>query len=138
MLSYEDINCINQEKEKLIREMIDQCKANGNIGTIDTYAHTIKNLCKIVEDAEKEIGYSNGFSGMYQGQNMPNMGYSGNSFQMMPNTGFSGGRGPNANRDSMGRYSSHGDMKAHLYEALNAATNEMERQNIQNLINNMP
>lgn len=133
MLSYEDINCLKQEKEKLVREMMDQCKQNGNIGTIDTYAHTIKNMCKIIEEAEKESGgYSNGYSGysgMYQGQNMPNMGYS---------YGYSGGRGPNANRDSMGRYSSHGDMKAHLYEALNSASSDMERQNIQNLINSMP
>lgn len=133
MLSYEDINCLKQEKEKLVREMMDQCKQNGNIGTIDTYAHTIKNMCKIIEEAEKESGGYSGYSAV------PNMGYSGYQPNMrMDQNGYSGGRGPNANRDSMGRYSSHGDMKAHLYEALNSASNDMERQNIQNLINSMP
>lgn len=123
MLNYEDISCLKQEKEKLVREMMDQCKQNGNIGTIDTYAHTIKNMCKIIEEAEKESG---GYSGMNYSGYQPNM--------RMDQNGYSGAR----HRDSMGRYTSHGDMKAHLYEAMNSASNDMERQNIQNLINSMP
>lgn len=123
MLSYEDINCLKQEKEKLVRELMEQCKQNGNINTIDTYAHAIKNMCKILEEAEKE---SSGYSGMNYSGYQPNM--------SMPQIGYSGAR----NRDSMGRYSSHGDMKAHLYEALNNASTDMERQSIQNLINSMP
>lgn len=128
MLNYEDISCLKQEKEKLVREMMDQCKQNGNIGTIDTYAHTIKNMCKIIEEAEKE-------SGEYSGMNYSGMNYSGYQPNMrMDQNGYSGAR----HRDSMGRYASHGDMKAHLYEAMNSASNDMERQNIQNLINSMP
>lgn len=126
MLNYEDISCLKQEKEKLVREMMDQCKQNGNIGTIDTYAHTIKNMCKIIEEAEKESGGYSGYSGMNYSGYQPNM--------RMDQNGYSGAR----NRDSMGRYASHGDMKAHLYEAMNSASNDMERQNIQNLINSMP
>ena len=124
MLNYEDISCLKQEKEKLVREMMDQCKQNGNIGTIDTYAHTIKNMCKIIEEAEKESEMN--YSGMNYSGYQPNM--------RMDQNGYSGAR----HRDSMGRYASHGDMKAHLYEAMNSASNDMERQNIQNLINSMP
>lgn len=126
MLSYTEIDQIKQEKDKLIKEMIEQCKQNGNINVIDTYAHTIKNLCKIISEAEEES-----MSGEYSGA----------PYMMRPDqywSNYSGkaGRGPNAPRNSMGQYSSRGDYRAHLYEAMNNAP-DSERAMIQELINRM-
>lgn len=40
-------------------------------------------------------------------------------------------------RDSMGRYAGHNDLVSELYSVMGSATNDSERQGIQNLINNI-
>lgn len=133
-MSHDEIEELKKEKDKLVKEMIEQCKGNGNISIIDTYAHTIKNICKIIESAEEDE--MEGYSG-YPPMRM-NTGYSNAPYMMNPQPyEYSWGRGMNAPRDSMGRYSSHGDLKAALYEAMNHASNEAERQQVQDLINRM-
>ena len=68
-------------KERLLDELKDYGKRDmtaSNLGVIDTITHTIKNLCKIIEDE----GYSGYYPHVYDG-----------SYR---------------NRDSMGRYSRTG------------------------------
>ena len=61
----------------------------GTLDIVDKLAHTVKNLCKVIEDAE-------GYSG--------DMGYHGRSYRGYRDEGSYRGR-MNARRDSMGRYS---------------------------------
>lgn len=65
----------------------------GSLSTIDTLAHALKNVNKIIEDKEDEDGYS----GRY---------YDGSY-----NRSYARGR-TNARRDSMGRYSRDGYSRA--------------------------
>lgn len=71
----------------------------GSLDIIDKLAHTIKNLCKIIESAEEEE-YSM-MGGSYEGNNM-------GMFRGGINRSYARGRGRNVKRDSMGRYSSEG------------------------------
>ena len=115
-----DLNELKSLKAKLVHELAEIGKKDGQLQNIDTLAHAIKNICKIIENCEdEEMGYYSGAMPYYDAP------YSGN---------YSGRR----YRDSMGRYSSHGDLKSALYNAMGMATNEMERSQIQNLINNLP
>lgn len=84
---------IYELKEKLMKELEDygsQEMTAGSLQVIDTLAHSIKNICKIIESAEMEEG---GGSSYYNGENGQSR---------------ARGRGRNARRDSMGRYSSDG------------------------------
>jgi hypothetical protein len=123
-----DVNELKSIKTNLIHELIEVSKKDGQLQTMDTLAHAIKNICKIIESCEEEeMNYSE-----YSGYRIPR--YSGYMMEpMYSGNDYSGAR----RRDSMGRYSSHGDLKTSLYEAMNHATNDMERQQIQDLINRL-
>ena len=128
---------IYELKELLMKELEEYGRkrdlSTGSLEVVDKLAHTIKNLCKIIEAAEEEEGYSErggsyasyarggqgggrggnrgggsnrGGSnrGSYEGGNM-----GGNMGGMSGEGSYArggGGRGRNARRDSMGRYSS--------------------------------
>ena len=132
-MNQSEMNELKSIKSNLIHEFIEVSKKEGQLQNMDTLMHTIKNLCKVIKDAEEEEGmmqYSGGYSyamPYMNGQYAYGMDYSG-----------ARGRGSYANRDSMGRYSSHGDMMSYLHKALESASNDMERANIQNMINSMP
>ena len=69
--------------------------------TVDTLAHATKNLCKIIEDAEMMEGgssYERGGNNYYDGSS------------------YARGRGRNARRDRMGRYSSEESYRGGNYE----------------------
>lgn len=80
----------------------------GNLDVIDKLSHSIKNLDKVIE-AESGYSGSYGMIGRY-----PHMSYNddmegqGYSQGYMPYSYDGRGRGSNAERDSMGRYSSRG------------------------------
>ena len=65
--------------------------------------------------------------------------YSGNSYR----NSYARGRGSNARRDSMGRYSSrgnysmHDDVKAELYDLMNRTSDESTRRELQDMANRM-
>lgn len=126
---------IMQMKEDYIREIIRLYREKGltkeSIMMIDTLVHTAKNLCKIAEDEEK---------GMYSG-NMRGMSYDSyaNYSNDMMNS-YARGRGINANRDSMGRYSStgysgHDDMVNGLRDLMNRTHDEATRRELQDIVN---
>ena len=81
-------------KEMLIDELSEYGRKGElnakTLETIDTLAHATKNLCKIIEDAEMMEESSMGGNNYYDGSS------------------YARGRGRNARRDRMGRYSRDG------------------------------
>ena len=113
--------------------LIDELKQLGSkdrieladLELVDKLAHATKNLCKIIESCEDEE-YSERDGGV--------------SYASMPrfrHGSYARGRGANAKRDSMGRYSSAGDFKMELEGIMQDAPNEMVRQKLMETINMM-
>ena len=124
------------ELKKYSRE--DDLNANS-LDVIEAITDTIKNLDKIIDHCEmEENGYSNASYGRY----MPPYAYeNGMNNNNMSNNSYARGRGRNARRDSMGRYSSmNGYSRADdnmITELSNLAMNapdENTRQQIQAMI----
>lgn len=108
---------------------------------LDTLAHTKKNLLK-AEEMSEDMEYS---GAMMDGR-MYNDGMSYNTGGSYARDGRRGsyarGRGRNARRDSMGRYSSegysrHGDIVEDLRELMKDAPDEQSRMEIQKLVDKM-
>lgn len=108
----------------------------GSLEIVDKLSHAIKNLDKIIEKYEEE---EEGYSGNYMYERGGNRG--GNYAYARGGRG----RGSNARRDSMGRYSSARDggysrndgkeeMVMQLREMMQDAPNERTRTRIQELI----
>ena len=96
----------------------------GSLDIVDKLAHTVKNLCKIIEDAE-------GYSG--------DMGYHGRSYGYRDEGSYR--RRMNAQRDSMGRYSgergySRDGLADELRTLMREAPDE-HKQDFQRLIDKM-
>lgn len=120
---------IYELKEMLCEELEEYGKkgemSTGSLDIVDKLAHTVKNLCKIIEDYEESED-----GGSY---------YDGNSYeggQSMARGGNRGG-GRNANRDRMGRYSRTGDMVERLRDLMMDAPDERTKQEIQRLVTKM-
>ena len=129
-------------KEKLMKEL-EEYSQNGkyskeDVETIKYMASAVDHLCNIVERAEDE-DYSQRGGYVYDNGNMGNGSYRGysrnrdNSYRMNGNS-YARGRGQNARRDSMGRYSRGGDMVDQLEDLMEDAPNDQIRQQIQQLI----
>jgi len=78
--------------------------SGGTLEVVDKLAHALKNLDRIIEkkemdDGESEAAYRGGYS----------RGMNGGSYRYLRDSGsYARGRGRNARRDSMGRYSNMG------------------------------
>lgn len=136
-------------KEMLCKELEKYGKEDkltaGSLEVVDKLSHSIKNLDKIIENYEDE-GYSNrGGSyrgGSYEG-NMGGGSYErggrGNMGGSYRGGSYARGRGSNAKRDSMGRYSSEGYSRADnlmdsLYGLMDDAPNDRVRQEMQKFV----
>lgn len=140
-------------KEKLMNTLEDYSKKEmtaSNLEIVDKLSHTIKNLCKIIEDAE-ESEYSE------RGGSYANMGGSSYARSRYSREGRSGssyarggrysredgsyadgrGRGSQANRDSMGRYSSNDGMISDLRDLMEDAPDEKTRMEFEKFIRKM-
>lgn len=94
----------------------------GSLEVVDKLAHTIKNINKIIESYEDEEEYSNadgpyrdGMTGNMGGGSYARGGRGGNrggTYRGRYESSYARGRGRNAKRDSMGRYSSEGYSRA--------------------------
>lgn len=130
-------------KEKLIKELENRGKGNLSLAefdVVDKLAHTIKNLCKIIKDAEEE---------QYSGEGSYRMSYdNGGSYRSSYADDMRGergtysarrGRGPGARRDSMGRYSSADNqmMVEELRGLMEEAPDERTRSEFQKFIQKM-
>lgn len=122
----------------------------GALEVVDKLAHAVKNLDKIIEAYEDEEGYSGNY--MYEG-GQGGGGQGGGSYRRNgggSNRGgsyrgggsYARGRGRNARRDSMGRYSGEGysradareDMIEQLRDMMQSAPDERMRQRIEQLM----
>ena len=107
----------NELKEFNKKEKLDMT----SIQTIDTLAHALKNVCKIIEYYENEDSADYSYAPAMP--RMPRMSY---------------GRGRNAKRDSMGRYSSRDDsFMMEMRELIDNAPNEMVRQKLMDTMNSV-
>ena len=136
------MDALYELKDKLCKELEeygDKELSAGSLSTIDSLAHTIKNLDKIIETYEED-GYSEAYyDGSYDDGNMNrNMGGTSRRYAMRRYSGARGdgrGRGRNARRDSMGRYSSDGKMMAQeLRDLMDDAPNDSIKMEIQRLV----
>ena len=113
--------------------------SGDDISYIDKLTHSIKSLKTTIAMVEAEDGgsYSDGSYRMYPHWNSYNDG--------MDNGSYARGRGRNARRDSMGRYSRDGyggngysrdqEMISELRELMNDAKDDRTRQEFQRFIN---
>ena len=143
------MDALYELKDKLCQELEeygDKELSAGSLSTIDSLAHTIKNLDKIIEtyedDGYSEAYYDGSYEGSYEGTG--NMG--GGSYARRYSRERDGrsrrgsyamarGRGRNAKRDSMGRYSRDGKMMAQeLRELMEDAPDERIRMELQKVI----
>lgn len=134
---------IYELKEMLMQELEEygrkgELKDVGSLEIIDKLAHTIKNLCKIIETAEEEE-YSN-YGGSYRGSSRDGGSYRGSYRGSSRGGSYARGRG--SSRDSMGRYSSEGysrtgEIADRLRDLMMEAPDERTRQEIQNLASRM-
>lgn len=143
-------------KDKLLKELEEYGSKDemtaGTLEVVDKLAHTVKNLCKIIEEAEySEAGgsYEGGMTagGGSYARGGGNRGGGGGSSRAMRGGSYAGGgsyargggggRGGNARRDSMGRYSSAGDFVEDLRELMEEAPDERTRSEIERLVRQM-
>lgn len=108
---------------------------------VDKLAHAIKNIDKIIESYEEEE-YSMG-GGSYESYARGG-GRGGSYASYRGGSSYARGRGRNARRDSMGRYSREGgysrgedDFRMELQELMNEAPNEQIRQKIERIMSDM-
>lgn len=99
----------------------------------DTLAHMKKNLLKGEEMYEDEYSMARDGMRSYRGRSYEG-GYSGESYAR--------GRGRNARRDSMGRYSSegysrNGEFMDELHELMESAPNDRVRQKLKGIMSEM-
>ena len=126
-------------KDKLMNTLEDYSKKEmtaSNLEIVDKLSHTIKNLCKIIEDAEdssySEMGGSYARGGRYSRERM------GGRYSRYGMSYADGrGRGTQANRDSMDRYSSNGSMISELRELMEDAPDEKTRMELERFIRKM-
>ena len=126
-------------KEKLMDNLKGYAKkdmSGSALEVVDKLTHTIKNLCKIIEDVE-----DGEYSGRYSrdGRMTDSFGaYRADGRYMHPMSYADGrGRGSQARRDSMGRYSSDGDLVHALREMRDDVPDEKTRIEFDHLIRKM-
>lgn len=124
-------------KEKLMNTLEDYSKKEmtaSNLEIVDKLSHTIKNLCKIIEDAEEsdysETGGSYARGGRYSRENR------GGRYSRY-GMSYADGRGTQAKRDSMGRYSSNDGMISDLRDLMEDAPDEKTRMEFDKFIRKM-
>lgn len=131
------MNELYELKEKLCKELKrynNEDVTTSTLPVIDSLSHAIKNLDKIIEKYEEDEGNSYG----YDSYRMSNRG--GRSYN---NGSYARGRGRNAKRDSMGRYSRDGgysqtgDMVEQLREMMMDAPNDEVRREYERVISRL-
>jgi hypothetical protein len=143
------MHALYELKEKLMDHLEEYSKKDltgSNLEIVDKLSHTIKNLCKIIEDMEEAEGESyamndgmgggsyrssyarNGRGGSYRGGNYSRRGMS---------YADGRGRGSNAQRDSMGRYSSTDEYMDDLRDLMESAPDQKTRMEFEKFIRKM-
>lgn len=145
-------------KEKLMEELEKYGQEEltaGSLEVVDKLSHAIKNLHKIIEACEEEeeysmeggmmgggMSYARGGNRGGQGGGRSNRSYRGYAREGGGSYAYARGRGRNARRDSMGRYSSEGgysmadseEMVQNLRELMEDAPDEKTKKEFQKFI----
>ena len=124
-------------KEKLCRELkkySSEDVTTSSLEVVDKLSHAIKNIDKIIEKYEEEDNSSYGYEPNYRANSGRGNRYNSNS--------YSRGRGRNARRDSMGRYSADGysrnsELANELRDLMMDAPDEQTRQEYQKIISKL-
>lgn len=132
-------------KEMLCKELKEyggKCELSaGTLEIVDKLAHAVKNIDRIIETYDEEE-YSMAGGGSYRRNSYEggSRSYDGRGGRGGSNRSYARGRGQNARRDSMGRYSRedgysmHGDMIDEIRDLMEDAPNEQVRQEFQRFI----
>lgn len=126
------------EELKALEKKADNGLSMSDIQLMDTLLHAKKNLLK-TEEMEEESEYS----GAMRDGMMYRDGMRGGSYRGRYEGSYARGRGRNAKRDSMGRYSSEGysraadDVVERMRDLMQDAPDEQTRQEIQRLVSRM-
>lgn len=137
---------IYELKEKAIKELAKYGEKEhldvNDYQCADMLAHLAKNLCKVIEAyEEEEEEYSEAYGGGSYGGRVNFRGNTsmagGRGGSMARGGSYARGRGRGARRDSMGRYSSEGDIRQDIEAAMQEAPNEMVRQKLMEALNAM-
>lgn len=118
-------------KEKLMDELKEHGSKDlsaGSLEIVDKLTHTIKNLCRIIEETEE--GYSGRYYPMYRSYD------DGMGGSYTDNRSYRGGRSYAQRRDGMGRYSRDG-LADKLRDLMTEAPDERSRMEIQRLVEKM-
>lgn len=120
------MNKLYDLKDTLCRELEEYGQRGeisaGDLDAVDTLAHAIKNIDKII--------------GSYEEEDYSRMGNSYRTYERTPMS-YARGRGRNAKRDSRGRYASDDGMIDQLYDMMNDANDEKTRHEIQKMISRL-
>lgn len=128
-------------KEKLLKELKEYAGgelSTGSLEVIDKLAHSIKNICKVIEDSEQSYddgpsrrsyeGSGRSYDGSYD------MSREGGSNRSYEGSSYRRGRGRYARRDSMGRYAAEGPELAMELKELMQDAPEESKQDFKRLI----
>lgn len=134
-------------KDKLLQELEEYGAKELSAGTLDVVdklSHAVKNLCKIIEMKEDEEEYSGEMVGGMGGTSYARGGNRGGSYRGSyegRGGSYARGRGSNARRDSMGRYSSERgysrdgeDLAGQLRDLMEDAPDETIRRDMERLL----
>lgn len=115
--------------------------SGADLEYVDKLTHSLKSIKTTIAmiEAEDEDGYSNHYWPMsYEGNDggMSNA-RGGNRGGSSYRNSYARGRGRNARRDSRGRYSSAGDFRGMLEEAMENAPNEQTREKLRRMMQEM-
>lgn len=135
------MHAIYELKEKLCDELEEYGSKKLDAGTLDVVdklAHTIKNLDKIIESYEDEYSGAYGDDMNYEGGSYARGEQGGNRYSSR--YAMARGRGRNARRDSMGRYSRADGtemMVSELRELMQDAPDERTKMEFKKFIQKM-
>ena len=128
-------------KEKLLKELKEYAGgelSTGSLEVIDKLAHSIKNICKVIEDSEQSYddgpsrrsyeGSGRSYDGSYD------MSREGGSNRSYEGSSYRRGRGRYARRASMGRYAAEGPELAMELKELMQDAPEESKQDFKRLI----
>ncbi len=123
-------------KERLFKELREQFRTDAlNIDAIEKITHSMASICKMIKMEEEKQGRGQMYGSPMRP--MPPVYYDdGMGGYQMGGSYSARGRGSNANRDSMGRYTT-GNEVDQLYAMMESAKDDRTRQALQRTINDM-
>lgn len=142
------------ELKEMLTEELEKYGAKGDLSTgdlevVDKLAHSIKNLCKVIDSMEEESEYSrrgNYYEDGGSSYRRDRSSYYREDGEMGGGSSYRRGRGRNARRDSRGRYArdggsmyyrDSGEFAKQIEELMEDAPNEQTKQRMWQLMQDL-